>query len=64
MEVNVNKGAQRPGCRGGSRYIEGWWGFPYLEIKFIGFLVFGRLVLKFLGLLVSKFLGFKISKIQ
>ena len=25
-------GAQRPGCRGGSRYVEGCRGFPYLNI--------------------------------
>ena len=25
-------------CRGGSRYVEGYWGFPYLKIeKFVGF---------------------------
>ena len=40
------------GGRGGSRYIEGCWGFPYLEIK------------KFLGLKVSTFQNFKISKLN
>ena len=30
------------GCRGGSRYVERCWGFPYLKIKkFLGFLVSG-----------------------
>ena len=28
------------GCRGGSQYVEGYWGFPYLKItKFLDFLV-------------------------
>ena len=45
-------GAQRPGCRGGIRYVEGRWWFPYLKIKkkvswflnnwFRGFLVFPK----------------------
>ena len=29
------------GCRGGSRHVEGCWGFPYLKIeKFVGFTKF------------------------
>ena len=39
-------------CLGGSRYVEGCWGFPYLK-KFIGFLVHW-----FLGLSIYWFLGF------
>ena len=43
------------GCRGGSRYVEGCLGFPYLKIKkFLGLLVFGLLVVRLLGFLVLK----------
>ena len=45
------------GCKCGSRYVEGCWGFPYLK-KFLGFLVFGLLVSWFM---VFWFLGFKTS---
>ena len=27
------RGAAQPGCRGGSRYVEGCRGFPYLKIE-------------------------------
>ena len=43
-------GTSSVGCRGGSRYVEGCWGFPDLEIKkfkvswFQSFLAFGFLV--------------------
>ena len=47
-------GAQRPGCRGGSRYVEGCQGFPYLK----SFLVSWFLGFWFLGFLVSWLLGF------
>ena len=33
-------------CRGGNRNVEGWWGFPYLNIK------------KFIGFSLSKFESF------
>ena len=36
------------GCRCGSRYVEGWWGFPYLK----SFVVSWFLGLWFLGFLV------------
>ena len=39
------------GGRGGSRYVEGCWGFPYLK-KRIGFLVVWFLGLWFLGFLL------------
>ena len=48
------------GCRGGSRYDEGCWGFPYLRIKqFLGFKV-----LKFQSLKVSKFQALKIQNFK
>ena len=53
-------GAQRPGCRGGSRYVEGCRGFPYLK-KCIGFLVSWLLASWFIGFLVCWFLGFLVS---
>ena len=67
--------AQRPGCKGGSRCVDGCWGFPYLKIKkgfwaswFLVFdcLVFGVRCCVFwiLGFEDSWFLGFKVSKIQ
>ena len=55
-----------------NRYVEGCWGFPYLEkligslvswflgFKNLGVLVFGFL---FLGFLVSKFIGLLVSKL-
>ena len=49
------------GCTGGSRYVEGCWGFPYLR-KLIGFLVVGFLVSWFLGFVVCWFLGFLVSR--
>ena len=50
------------GCKDGSRYVEGCWGFPFLK-KCIGFVVYWFLgswffVSWFLGLLVSWFLDF------
>ena len=61
-----------PGCVGGGRGIEGWWGSPYLNIgKFRGFLVsrflgfhfvvFGLLLF---GFLISKFQRSKLSKMH
>ena len=44
-------------CRGGSRYVEGRWGFPYLR-KCLGFLVSKFLGCWFLGFLVSWFQSF------
>ena len=59
------------GCRGGSRYVEGCWGFHYL-ICFVGFLVVGFLVSRcsvswlsvswFLDCLVLKFSCFMVPK--
>ena len=40
--------------RGGSRYVEGCWGFPYLKISKI-------LVSWFLGFLASRFISFLVS---
>ena len=51
-----SSGAQRPRCRGGSRYVEWCWGFPYL--KNIGCLVSCFLVSKIIGFLVSRISGF------
>ena len=55
----------------GSRYVEGWWGFPYLK-KFPGFFVSWHLVYWFCffrfvaswfqSFLVSWFLNFKVSR--
>ena len=61
-------GAQRPGCRCGSRYVEWCWGLPYLK-QFIGFvvswfLVFCFLVYWLLGFLVSWFQSFLVSWLQ
>ena len=53
------------GCRGGRRYVEGWWGFPYVKMKmFLGLLVCWSLGGCFCGclvywLLVSWFLDFR-----
>ena len=46
------------GCMGGSRYVDGCWGFLYLK-KFIGFLILGFLVFSFLSFKLYWFLGFK-----
>ena len=63
--INIGSSLVSPkrvvGCRAGSQYVEVCWGFPYLKIKkclgflFVGFLVFGLLVLWSLGSKVSKF---------
>ena len=57
------------GCRGGSRYVERYWGFPYLKIKkcigfwflvcflFCGFIVLWFLVVGFYGFMVLLFYG-------
>ena len=55
------------GCRGGNRYVEVCWGFPYLK-KFIGFLIswflrFCFLVSWFQSFLVSTCQSFKDSMI-
>ena len=58
------------GCKGGSRYVEGWggflvsWFFRFHGFSFVCFLVswfLGSFVSKFLGFEVSWFLGFKVS---
>ena len=49
-------------ARGGSRYVEGCWGSPYLKIKrFLGCWFLGFLVSWFFGFKDSWFLGFKKS---
>ena len=50
-------------CRDGSRYVEGCWGFHYLEIKkrFLGCSVSWFLVYWFQSFLVSKLIVFKVS---
>ena len=49
------------GCRGGSRYVEGCWGFPFVKIKtFLGFSGSWFLVSWFIGFKVSWFLGVKV----
>ena len=60
------------GCRDGSRYVEGCWGFPYLLIGLLVSWFLGLLFLGFgflascccgflvFGLLVSRLLGFKV----
>ena len=58
-------GAQRPGCRGGSRYVAGCRGFPCVK-KLCGFVVSWFLVSWFvvswfIGFLVSWSLGFLVS---
>ena len=45
------------GYRGGSRYVDGCWGLPYLK-KFIGLCVSRFLGFLFFGFLVSKLIGF------
>ena len=50
------------GCRGGSRYGEGCWGFPYLKIKNIG--VLGIPLLEIKSFLVSRLQSFKVSNFQ
>ena len=59
------------GCRGGSWYFEGCWGFPYLKTKrfkvvwFYGFMVlwlYGFMVLSFYGFMVFCFSGFEVLK--
>ena len=52
------------GCRGGNRYVEGCWGFPYLKIKkkFIGFVCFRVWLVVFwcYGVVVSRLYGFMV----
>ena len=61
--------------RGGSRYVEGCWGFPYVEMKkvawFLGFLVscvccifVPRFLGFFLRFLAAKFQVFNVSSYQ
>ena len=49
-----NTPRDKPGCRGGGRYVEGCYGFPYLK-KFIGFFVYWFLVCWFLVLGIQRF---------
>ena len=58
-------GTTSVGCRAGSRYVEGCWGFPYLTIKkglkFLGLVCLGFLFFAFLVFVFGDlgFLGFK-----